>query len=129
LLCFFAHKVIARLSAPVAVFDAIGLGFSVAVGTCKALDIGLSPIMAALLGMLTAIGGGLARDILTARTPMVLQRDVYALAALAGAVFVAFGNFAGIPCNVTAPLGGMLATTLRLVAMRHNWQLPIAKPD
>jgi uncharacterized membrane protein YeiH len=128
LLCFFAYGLVARVSTPVALFDAIGLGFSVVVGTRKALDFGLSPAAASLIGMLTAIGGGLVRDILTARTPMVLQKDIYALAALAGAVVIAFGDSAGNPSNVTALLGGTLATTLRLVALRYNWQLPTSGP-
>lgn len=65
--CFLAYRWIVRLSRPVALFDAIGLGLFCVVGARKALDAGLSPLMAALLGMLTAIGGGLAADMLTAR--------------------------------------------------------------
>lgn len=86
-----------KLVTPIAVCDALGLGLFAVVGARKALDAGLSPLMAALLGMLTAIGGGMVRDIVTARTPMVLRREIYALAALAGAAVLAFGDFAGAP--------------------------------
>lgn len=127
-LCYFGYGFIARLSAPVALFDAVGLGFSVVVGTRKALDAGLSPAMAALIGMLTAIGGGIARDVLTVRTPMVLRKEIYALAALAGAFVVAYGGVTGLPDPVTSLLGGTLATALRLVALRLNWQLPNSTP-
>src|SRR5579863_10546963 len=72
LLCYFAYGLIARLATPVAFFDAIGLGLAAVVGARKALDAQLPPVMAAVLGMMTAIGGGIARDILTSRVPMVL---------------------------------------------------------
>lgn len=128
LLCFFFYRGIQRLAAPVAMFDAIGLGLFAVVGARKALDFGLDPLMAAVLGMLTAIGGGMARDVLTARTPMVLHREVYALAAFAGASLVTFGDFVAIPALITVPAGAALATSLRLVALRQDWNLPNADP-
>ena len=126
--CFFAYRWIPRLSRPVALFDAIGLGLFCVLGARKALDAGLSPLMASLLGMLTAIGGGIAADVLTARPPMVLSREIYALAALAGAALLAFGASVGVPDVVGAPLGAALAISLRLVALSHDWHLPRAAP-
>ena len=119
--CYFAHGAVLRLATPIAVSDAIGLGLFAVVGARKALN-------AAILGMLTAIGGGIARDVLTNRTPMVLRGEVYALAALAGACIVTFGAAADIPDAVTAPIGAGLTIGLRLVAMRHGWSLPRARP-
>lgn len=129
LACYFAYRQITKLAAPVAVFDAFGLGLFAVVGARKALDAGLTPSMAALLGMMTAIGGGIARDMLTATTPMVLRKDVYALAALAGAAIVTFGDAAGLAYGVTAPVGAVVTTCVRLLALRRNWNLPTAKPD
>ena len=126
-LCFFAYGPIVKLARPIAVFDALGLGLFAVVGARKALDAGLSPLMAALLGMLTAVGGGVVRDVLTTRTPMVLHREVYALAALAGAAALAFGDWIGAPDMATAPLGAALATGLRLVALKRDWRLPRAR--
>jgi uncharacterized membrane protein YeiH len=128
-LCYCAHRTLIRLATPIAVTDAIGLGLFAVVGARKALNAGLSPLMAAVLGMLTAIGGGIARDILTNRTPMVLREEVYALAALAGACIVTFGAAADIPDAITAPMGACLAITLRLVAIRQGWSLPRAQPE
>lgn len=127
MICFFAYKQIVRLARPVAFFDAIGLGLFCVLGARKALDAGLSPLLAALLGMLTAVGGGIAADILTARQPMVLQREIYALAALAGAALLTLGAQVGVPDSVIAPLGALLAITLRLVAMTYDWHLPRAE--
>ena len=126
--CFLAYRWIVRLSRPVALFDAIGLGLFCVVGARKALVAGLSPLMAALLGMLTAIGGGLAADVLTARPPMVLRREIYALAALAGAALLTFSADVGVPDFVAAPIGAMLAIGLRLVALSYDWHLPVAEP-
>ena len=126
--CYFAYGWIVRLSRPVALFDAIGLGLFCVLGARKALDAGLSPVAASLLGMLTAIGGGIAADVLTARPPMVLRREIYALAALAGAALLAFSDFVGIPDLVAAPLGAALAIGLRLVALSYDWHLPRADP-
>lgn len=127
-ICFYRHGWIVKLSKPVIFFDAIGLGLFCVVGAQKALEAGLSPIFAALLGMFTAIGGGVAADILSQRKPMVLHRDVYALAALAGALVLTFGVTVGVPVFVVAPIGAMLAISMRLVALHYDWHLPNAEP-
>ncbi len=85
---FFWPARMARLRSPVLLFDAGGLALFAVSGTQKALAFGLHPVMAALLGMLTGIGGGIVRDILLAEVPLVLRKDLYAVAALAGALVV-----------------------------------------
>jgi len=124
LLAFLVPGALDRLKTPVLVFDAIGLGLFAVSGTQKALDAGLPPVMAALLGMISAIGGGVVRDLLTMRVPLVLQREVYALAALAGALVVALAHYAALPAVPAALAGAVLAVSLRLVAVRRNWHLP-----
>src|SRR5690606_18733556 len=81
---FYWSTLVERLRNPVRMLDAVGLAFFAVAGTHKALVFGLSPVMAALMGMLTGIGGGMARDILLAEVPAVLRSDLYAVAALAG---------------------------------------------
>jgi uncharacterized membrane protein YeiH len=119
-----------RLWSPVLVFDGAGLALFAVSGTQKALSYGLNPIMAALLGMLTGIGGGMTRDILLAQIPTVLHADLYALAALAGAAVVVIGNALHLPPTVVAIAGTLLCFGLRLTALRWGWHLPIARqPD
>src|SRR5690349_2429823 len=89
---FYRHGDIERLRNPVQLFDAVGLGLFAVTGAAKALAAGLNPLAAMLLGMLTGIGGGIARDVLAARIPVVLQSDLYAVAALAGAAVVVGGE-------------------------------------
>lgn len=127
LLTFFAYAGVDRLRNPVLLFDAVGLAFFAVAGAHKALLFGLGPIMAALLGMLTGIGGGMARDVLTMETPHVLRSDLYAVAALAGASVVVIGHASGLSYGISAPVGGILCFGLRYMAMRYAWQLPTAK--
>src|SRR5574338_1102534 len=81
-----------RLHTPILIFDAAGLGLFSVSGTQKALAFGLNPLIAALLGMLTGIGGGMLRDVLVRQIPTVLRAELYAVAALAGASVVVIGE-------------------------------------
>lgn len=128
LLAFRWHGLIARLMAPVRLFDAAGLALFAVAGTHKALASGLHPAMAALLGMLTGIGGGMVRDVLLAEVPMVLRSELYAVAALAGAAVVALGAVLGLAPAATAIAGALLCFALRLAAIRRAWHLPKARP-
>ena len=125
-LAFFWSPRIERMQNPVRMLDAVGLALFAVAGTEKALAFGLSPVMAALLGMLTGIGGGVARDVLLAEVPAVLRSDLYAVAALAGAAVVVIGSLLHIPVLITALAGGLICFSLRVMAIRHGWRLPIA---
>jgi len=126
LLGFLAAEPIARLNRPVQLFDAAGLCLFAVTGTQKALLHGLEPVMAAILGMITCIGGGVARDLLTLQIPRVLRSELYAVAALAGAGSIAAGAWLGLPSLPTALFGAALCLFLRLMAVYRGWHLPIA---
>ena len=115
-----------RLKNPVRMFDAAGLALFAVSGAQKALAFGLNPVMAALLGMLTGIGGGMVRDVLLADVPMVLRTEVYAVAALAGAGVVVVGAALGLPSAITMIAGVLTCFGLRMLAVQRSWQLPIA---
>jgi len=127
LIAFFWSPLIQKLRNPVRMLDAVGLAFFAVAGAEKALAFGLSPLMAALLGMLTGIGGGVARDVLLAEVPAVLRSDLYAVAALAGAAIVVGGSMLNFPTIAAALGGGLVSFGLRMVAIRKGWQLPIAR--
>jgi uncharacterized membrane protein YeiH len=115
-----------RLSNPVLLFDAAGLGLFAVAGTQKALAFGLHPVMAAPLGMLTGIGGGMTRDVLLTEIPTVLRADLYAVAALAGAALVVVGAALRLPAAPVAIAGAVLCFGLRFMGMRRGWRLPVA---
>src|SRR5690606_37726584 len=127
LLSFAWPALIERLRNPVRMLDAMGLALFAVAGTQEALDFGLSPVMAALLGMLTGIGGGVARDVLLSEIPAVLRSDLYAVAALAGAAVVVAGHVLDVPFVVTAVVGGLVCFGLRMLAIRRGWGLPLAR--
>ncbi len=126
LLGFFASGLIGRLRTPVLLFDAAGLCLFAVTGTEKALAYGLNPLMAAMLGMVTCIGGGVARDLLTLQVPTVLRSELYAVAALAGAGTIALGHWLGLPAAPTALVGAGLCLFLRLMSIYRGWRLPVA---
>ena len=126
-LTFYASASIENMRHPVQLFDAIGLGIFAVSGTTKALAFGIDPVMAALLGMISGIGGGMLRDMLAARTPIVLQSDIYATAALAGGAVVVIGHVMDLP-SVPTMLGGIaLCVLLRVLAIYRGWGLPVAR--
>lgn len=123
---FLLSDGVKRLRSPVLILDAVGLCFFAVAGAQKTLEFGLNPIIAALMGMLTGIGGGMLRDVLLNEIPQVLKADLYAVAALAGACAVVIGNLVGLPHAVSALVGGTLCFALRYMAIRHGWHLPVA---
>jgi uncharacterized membrane protein YeiH len=129
MIAFFWSPLIEKLRNPVRILDAMGLAFFAVAGTEKALVFGLSPLMAALLGMLTGVGGGVARDVLLAEVPAVLRSDLYAVAALAGAAIVVGGSVLQLPLTVTTVSGGLACFGLRVMAIHWGWQLPVAYKD
>jgi len=110
----------------VLIFDGAGLAVFAVAGTQKALGYGLNPLMAALLGMLTGIGGGILRDVLAAQVPTVLRSELYAVAALAGAVVVVVGHVLNLPHTAMAIAGAVICFGIRLIAIRRGWRLPVA---
>ena len=127
LITFYRHVEIDRLRNPVQLFDAGGLALFAVTGALKALDFGLAPVSATLLGMLSGIGGGIARDVLVARTPVIFQADLYAVAALSGAAAVVVGHGLGLPLVPVVVVGVGLCFGLRYMAIRHGWRLPVAE--
>lgn len=123
---FIWHPRLERLHTPILIFDAVGLGLFSVSGTQKALAFGANPSVAALLGMLTGIGGGMLRDVLVREIPTVLRKDLYALAALAGAGVVVAAPLLHLPPTAATIGGAALCFAVRLVAIRRGWALPTA---
>ncbi|MFF3865150.1 trimeric intracellular cation channel family protein [Micromonospora sp. NPDC001898] len=123
---FWLHPQLARLRTTVLVLDAAGLGLFTVTGTLKALDAQVPPVGACLIGMLTAIGGGLARDLLTGEIPVVLRREIYAVAALAGSIAVAALHASGRADAAGLTAAAVFVFALRLMALRRRWSAPVA---
>ncbi|MFF4776194.1 trimeric intracellular cation channel family protein [Microtetraspora fusca] len=127
-IAFFWHPQVERAMPGVLVFDAAGLGLFCAVGTTKALQFGLAPLHAVLLGVCTAVGGGVIRDVLSGGMPTLLyDRQLYALPALLGATAMAVLYTAGVRGFVATLSSAVLAFTFRILAMRYGWRAPLAR--
>ena len=125
LLTFVFHARVAAFSpALLTTLDAAGLALFAVAGAVKALEFRMHPFIAALMGAVTGCGGGVVRDVLLARIPVVLVADIYASAALLGAALVVSSRRAGCPPVVAAVLGGAACFALRMAAVRYGWQLP-----
>lgn len=114
---------IERMAYPVAFFDALALGFYAVVGAHKTLAHGFNAEMAILLGMATAVGGGVVRDVLLNRVPVILQKEIYAVAAAAGAATQVLGQKLGWPVALTPWFGASVCIAIRLLSLHYGWQL------
>ena len=124
---FLWYSTIKRLQPIVLLLDAAGLGLFAVAGAQKAVAFGVNPLVSALLGMLTGIGGGVLRDLLVNEIPVVMRADLYALAALAGSAIVVAGHLARWPPVACTIGGAFLCFTIRLIAIRRGWSLPPAR--
>lgn len=124
LLTLFFHRFVHRLTKVIAMVDAIGLGAFAVHGVQRSLEAGLSVPAAILGGTLTAVGGGLLRDILVREEPLLFKPgQFYALVAIGGCcLFLALLRFAGKTPNDAALITIVCVTTVRLLAIRFNWR-------
>lgn len=123
---FWLHPQFARLRTTVLILDAAGLGLFTVTSTLKALDAQVPAVGACGIGVLTAIGGGLGRDLLTGEIPVVLRREIYAVAALLGTILVTFSEWAGYPGPLPLIVAALLVFVVRVVALRRHWSAPVA---
>jgi uncharacterized membrane protein YeiH len=110
--------------AAIVALDAAALGLFAIAGTRKALDYDMHPFVAVLLGVVTGVGGGTIRDIFLARVPAVLRVEIYATAALLGAVVMVVCLKLRLTPVVAAFVGGIVCVALRLVSVWRHWNLP-----
>ncbi|MFE3191829.1 trimeric intracellular cation channel family protein [Nocardia sp. NPDC059240] len=128
-LIFFWHPPVRLVRIPLNVADAIGLGIFCVTGTVTAFQYGMSATSAAALGVVTAVGGGVIRDVLAGVTPSVLSDgELYAVPALLGSAVTATLLHYGQYTYWTGGLAGAGAVTLRLIALRRHWHAPMARP-
>jgi uncharacterized membrane protein YeiH len=109
-------------------FDAIGLGVFTIIGATFAYQlVGLNFLAIMLGGILTAVGGGILRDVFVAQVPIVFVKEFYASASFIGIIAFYVILYFGEELYSATILGIILTTTLRLIAMKFNWNLPKAK--
>jgi uncharacterized membrane protein YeiH len=122
---FFLNSFVSRVPGSLlTTLDAAGLALFAVAGAAKALDYGIHPLLAVLMGGVTGVGGGTIRDVLLARIPLVLRSDVYAAAALAGATAMILVLQLKLRPAIATTAGIATCFTLRMVAVWRHWNLP-----
>ena len=121
---FYVHPAVARLHRPLIVLDAAGLGLFAVAGAKKALDAGLNAPASVGIGMLTAIGGGVLRDLLVSEIPTVLHREIYATAAVAGAIVVVVGDSLDLNSTAIVVVGAIVTFAIRVISKWRGWSAP-----
>jgi uncharacterized membrane protein YeiH len=122
---FFMHPIFENFpTQPLIVLDAAALALFAVAGTQKALKYNMHPFIAALLGTITAVGGGTICDVFLAQVPNVLRADVYATAALLGSAVMIIARRCRMGDTQSALLGGAACFLIRLISVWRHWQLP-----
>lgn len=126
LLVFIFHHRLDFLTHPLTYFDAVGLGTFVVIGTYKAIQFKLGFFGAVMMGVMTATAGGMVRDLLSAKVPMILQKEVYASACLAGGALLYLLKLTPLSPDLALLVSASTVIILRLLAVKYSWSLPRA---
>lgn len=118
-------KTLYQLARTLSLFDALGIGFFTVVGVQKSLDHESSAIAAVVLGMFSAVMGGVTRDTLMNETPLIFRKEIYATACLSGAILFVVLNSLGIDYKLNAFLSVSTVVIIRIVAVKYRLTLPI----
>ena len=131
LIAFVFGRRLERLNTPITVLDAAGLSLFAVTGAGKALDLGLGPAQAVILGAITGVGGGTLRDVLIRQIPSVLSSGLYAIPALLGATITVVAIRLGVDGLPAALVAASACFVLRMIGVRFDLSAPMprATPD
>lgn len=127
LMAFIFPNFLSRLRKTFFLFDTLGIGFFTVLGVEKALSLGVRPEIAAIMGMFSAVMGGVIRDTLTNEIPILFRKEIYASACLAGAVLYVVLNYYGLERDYNLLISMSVVISIRLVSMRYHLSLPRLK--
>lgn len=121
----FFRQYIRKLSKTMFLFDTIGIGLFTILGLQKTLDLGLSPGIAVIMGMVSAVFGGVVRDTLTNEVPLIFRKEIYATACLFGGVlYLILGEFP-LEDSWRISITVFSIMVIRILAVKKKWALPI----
>lgn len=121
---FVFYRQLLRLRRTLFLFDTFGISLFTIVGTEKALNLGVQPEIAAIMGVFSAVMGGVIRDTISNDIPIIYQKEVYATACLAGATSYLLLNYLGVERNTAFILASSIIILIRILAVRYHWSIP-----
>jgi uncharacterized membrane protein YeiH len=124
LIAYFFRGTVRRLRRTMFLFDSIGIGLFTILGLTKTLDAGLSIPVAILMGVVSAVFGGVVRDTLCNAVPLIFRKEIYATACLAGGTLYVSLIYFGVVENVAIVSTVVFIILLRILAVRFHWSLP-----
>lgn len=124
LVTFIFYKFLLNLRKTLFLFDTCGIALFTIVGTEKALNLGVRPEIAAIMGIFSAIMGGVIRDVMTNEIPIIYRKEVYATACFAGACCYLLLDNLGASRNVAFISASLLIIVIRILAVRYEWTVP-----
>jgi uncharacterized membrane protein YeiH len=127
IITFIFFNKLAKLRRTMLLFDTIGIALFTIVGLEKALSLGVRPEIAAIMGVFTAVMGGVIRDTLINKTPIIFNKEIYATACLAGAILYLILYSFAIPRNINIPISSSLIILIRILAIKFHLELPRLK--
>jgi len=123
-LCFFFSRSIIKLHRSIFLFDTIGIGLFTILGLQTTLETGLSPIIALMMGVVSAVFGGVIRDVLANEVPLIFRKEVYASACLAGGLVFLLLHWWSPFTNLNMVLSICVVILIRYLSVRFHWALP-----
>ena len=129
LFTFLFKSKIAHLSKTMFLFDTIGISVFTLLGLQKGLSYDLHPIIAIIMGMISAVFGGVLRDVLTAKIPLIFEKEVYASACLAGGISYLILNYFKVDENINFIISAIVIASIRAIAVKFHLELPKIKND
>jgi uncharacterized membrane protein YeiH len=126
-IAFMFFSKLGRLKRTMLLFDMVGIALFTIVGAEKALSLGVKPEIAAIMGVFTAVMGGVIRDTLIQKIPILFNREIYATACLAGAILYVILHSFAVPRNINIPISSALIILIRILAIKFHLELPRLK--
>ncbi|MDO9551656.1 trimeric intracellular cation channel family protein [Rhodonellum sp.] len=123
-IAFIFPKMMLKLRRTMFLFDTLGIGFFTILGVEKALSLGVRPEIAAIMGMFSAVMGGVFRDTLTNEIPILFRKEIYASACLAGATLYLILNYFGLERDYNMLISISVIISIRLIAVKYKLSLP-----
>nr|WP_298993197.1 trimeric intracellular cation channel family protein [uncultured Polaribacter sp.] len=128
-LTFLFKSKILPLSKTLFLFDTVGISVFTLLGLQKGLNFDLHPLIALIMGMISAVFGGVLRDVLTNKIPLIFEKEIYASACLAGGITYLLLKKTPITDNLNFIVSASVIITIRLIAVKFNLELPKVKDD
>jgi uncharacterized membrane protein YeiH len=122
---YFFFRYLVRFRRTFLLFDTLGISLFTILGVEKALSVGVRPEIAAIMGMFTAVMGGVIRDVLTNETPVLFRKEIYATACLSGATLYLILYRLGLGRDINLSISISVIFFIRLLAVRYKLSLPV----